>query len=97
MAGFARFRAGSAVLDQPYHPRGEAVHTPASRRAPWRRTIALLGAATLVVAACGVSDDEEGGDSEAIGGDGTTTTAPTAEPVRGGTLTYAVEADTSSP
>jgi peptide/nickel transport system substrate-binding protein len=72
------------------------VHRPASRRAPWRRTIATLAAATLVVAACGGGDDEEGGGGGG-GGEATTTTAPTAEPTRGGTLVYAVEADTAAP
>jgi peptide/nickel transport system substrate-binding protein len=74
---------------------GGTVHTPASRRAPWRRTLALLGAVALVFAACGGDDDDDAEDPAP--GEGTTTTAPTAEPVRGGTLVYAVEADTASP
>ena len=57
----------------------------------------MLGAAALVAAACGGGDDEESGGGGGGGGDATTTTAATAEPVRGGTLVYAVEADTSSP
>ena len=71
--------------------------TPASRRAPWRRIIALLGAATLVVAACGGGDDEEGGGGGGGETEGSATTQATGEPVRGGTLIYAVEADTASP
>ena len=79
------------------------MQAPASSRAPWRRALATLFAAGLLVAACGGSDDNDD-DGAADGGSGTTSgevggdiTAPpddTAEPVRGGTLTYAVEADT---
>jgi len=70
------------------------VHTSTSRRAPWRRTLALVGGLALLAAACGGNDSESGGGG---GGDDTTTTAPVGEPVRGGTLVYAVEADTASP
>lgn len=72
--------------------------TPVSRRAPWRRTVAVLGALAVVVSACGGDDDA--GTAGGTGGDGTTTSteagAPV-EPVHGGTLVYAVEADTASP
>lgn len=47
----------------------------------------------MLAVACG---DDGGGSSTEEPGDGSSPQAP-AEPVRGGTLTYAVEADTSSP
>jgi peptide/nickel transport system substrate-binding protein len=75
------------------------VETIASRRAPWRRTFIVLAALAIGAAACGGDDGDAGGGDggDAATGDATTTTAATAEPVRGGTLTYSVEADTSSP
>lgn len=57
--------------------------------------MALFGAMTIA-AACGGGGDSSGSGGDGTG-DGTTTTAATAEPVRGGTLIYAVEADTANP
>jgi peptide/nickel transport system substrate-binding protein len=71
------------------------VHESAQQRAPWRRLLALLAAGSLLAVGCGGGDDEGSG-SDGDGG-GTTSEVPTAEPVHGGTLTYAVEADTSNP
>ena len=61
------------------------------------RGLAVL--AVLAVASCGGGDDSGGGDAAPSpdGADATTTTAADVEPVRGGTLVYAVEADTSAP
>ena len=71
------------------------MHTLPLRRDLWRRSLALLGSATLVVAACSDNDGTgAGGDGD---GDATVTTAVTAEPIRGGTLRYAVEGDTAGP
>src|ERR687897_561435 len=65
-----------------------------------RRSLGLLTIAVLVAAGCG--GDDGGNDGEAApvtGDDGATSTTgeSTPEPVRGGTLVYAVEADTSQP
>jgi len=60
----------------------------------------VLAALAVGAAACGGDDDGGGGggtDDGAVGEGNTTTTAPVAEPTRGGTLIYAVEADTQSP
>jgi peptide/nickel transport system substrate-binding protein len=74
------------------------VETTASRRAPWRRSLIALAALAFGVVACGGDDDDDaGGGGEEVGEGGTTTTAASAEPTRGGTLTYAVEADTAAP
>ena len=62
------------------------------------RAVAVLS--ILAVAACGGGDDSDGDASPAPGDNtegSTATTVDDTEPVRGGTLTYAVEADTSSP
>ena len=64
-----------------------------ARRARWRRLFAVAISASLLAAACGGDD---GGSSSEEPGDTTSPQAP-ADPVRGGTLTYAVEADTSQP
>ena len=64
-----------------------------ARRARWRRLFAVAISASLLAAACGGDD---GGSSSEEPGDTTSPQAP-ADPVYGGTLTYAVEADTSSP
>ena len=64
-----------------------------------RRGLAVL--VVLAAASCGGGDDSGDGDAAPAPGDtdGTETTEAAAEvePVRGGTLVYAVEADTSSP
>jgi peptide/nickel transport system substrate-binding protein len=77
------------------------VHTPFSRRASsWRRFFALFAVLALVLVACGGGDDDDnagGGDNNNGGGGSTTQTTEGGEPVHGGTLTYAVEADTASP
>jgi peptide/nickel transport system substrate-binding protein len=74
-------------------PGGTVQATP-SQRARWRRLLAVVATGSILVAACGGDDDD--------GDDGATPTVPevtqpATEPVRGGTLTYAVEADTASP
>jgi ABC-type transport system substrate-binding protein len=71
------------------------VSTTVRRRASWRRTIAVFATAGLALAACGGGDD--GDDQAGGGGDGSETTEAPAEPTHGGTLVYAVEADTASP
>jgi peptide/nickel transport system substrate-binding protein len=67
---------------------------------PLRRTLASLALASLVAAGCG-GDDGGGGGEDATpttgAGDTPTTTEAAPEPVRGGTLVYAVESDTSQP
>jgi len=66
-----------------------------------RRTLGLLAAFFLVAAGCGGDDgggdDATPGTDSAGGGTTQTTEAAAPEPVRGGTLIYAVEADTSQP
>ena len=60
----------------------------------------MLAALAVGAVACGGDDDGGGGggtDDGAVGEGNTTTTAPVAEPTRGGTLVYAVEADTQNP
>ncbi|HEX4903132.1 MAG TPA: ABC transporter substrate-binding protein, partial [Acidimicrobiales bacterium] len=74
------------------------ISTSPTRR--WPRLLALLLALSLVAAACG--DDDGDGDGDAAGPEGggetTTTEAPDeGEPVAGGRLVYAVEADVASP
>jgi len=61
------------------------------------RLLAAAAALSLVAAACGGDDGDD--DSATPGGEegATETTQPEVEPVRGGTLVYAVEADTASP
>jgi peptide/nickel transport system substrate-binding protein len=66
----------------------------------FRRSLGLLAVALLVATGCG--GDDSSSDDEATPGTGPegetpTTEAATPEPVRGGTLVYAVEADTSQP
>ena len=58
----------------------------------WRRFIAVLLVLVLAAAACSGDDDDSGGGGTDSGGEEDTT-----EPVRGGTLVYAVEADTNGP
>ena len=70
----------------------------ASNPRRWWRVLAALLALGLVAAACGGSDDTGGGGGG--GGDEATTEGDPdegVEPVRGGTLVYAREAETSSP
>jgi peptide/nickel transport system substrate-binding protein len=58
-------------------------------------TAGLAAALLLVAAACSSSDDDP--DTSTGGGDDPGAEESDVEPVRGGTLVYAVEADTSSP
>jgi peptide/nickel transport system substrate-binding protein len=57
------------------------------------RLLAVVLALSFVAAACGDDDDDDGGTP----GGNTDTTEEESKPVRGGTLVYAVEADTSAP
>jgi peptide/nickel transport system substrate-binding protein len=71
-------------------------------RRPWWRILAGLLALGLVAAACSGSDDTGGGETGGNGDAGSDATAEGdpdegAEPVRGGSITYAREAETSSP
>ncbi len=72
--------------------------TVRTRRLWWRLAAALL-ALGLVAAACGGSDDTGGGGGgeESGGEESEGDPDATAEPVRGGRLVYAREAETSSP
>jgi len=64
----------------------------------WHRLLALLLGLSLVAAACGGDDDDGEAAPEDGGGETTTTEAPDeGEPVDGGRLVYAVEADVASP
>ena len=63
-----------------------------ARRARWRRIFAVAISASLFAVGCGGGDDS----SSEGPGDTTEPQAP-ADPVYGGTLTYAVEADTANP
>jgi peptide/nickel transport system substrate-binding protein len=71
----------------------------ARARRRWLRLVAALLALGLVAAACGGSDDSGGGGGGGGGGDTAEEGDPDVgvEPVRGGTLVYAREAETSSP
>jgi peptide/nickel transport system substrate-binding protein len=66
-----------------------------------RRSLGLFAVALLVAAGCGGDDSDSDGEAApgtgAAEGDTPTTEEATPEPVRGGTLVYAVEADTSQP
>jgi peptide/nickel transport system substrate-binding protein len=71
-----------------------------TRRAKWLRLLALLAVIGLFAAACGGGDDSEsgGGDSENEPADplaGSENPDEGAEPVMGGEITYALEANTS--
>jgi peptide/nickel transport system substrate-binding protein len=74
---------------------GGIVQAPLSQRARWRRLLAVVAAGSILAAGCGGSDDDDDGDGAAP--TVPEVTQPDTEPVRGGTLTYAVEADTASP
>jgi len=66
----------------------------------WLRVLAALLALGLVAGACGGSDDTGGGDGGGDGGGAAPTEGDPdegTEPVRGGSLVYAREAETSSP
>lgn len=63
-----------------------------ARRGRWRRLFAIAVSASLLATACGGDD---GGSSTEDPDE--TTPQGSAEPVHGGTLTYAVEADTANP
>lgn len=72
--------------------------THSSRTRRWQRLLALLLGASLIAAACG-NDDDGSAAPDGDGGEASSTTEPAdeGEPVQGGRLVYAVEADVASP
>ena len=64
-----------------------------SRRSRVARAIAIAAAVAVIASACGGSSSKKGSDTN--NGPSTTAGPDTATPVRGGNLTYGIEADTS--